>query len=352
MQHDSSLRPTFIPHVRVKPSAACFYYEYSGPPKRSNDPPNFAPLPESNEHNGTVSDKAKKRISTAIGWLCLLSRSQTFNTYKTGRLVRFRLAFVTLTLPSEQLHSDKELKQQLLNQFFIEAYTKWKVELYIWRAELQKCGHLHFHVIVNKFIPYQELRNVWNRLLAKLGYVDQYRANQKAFHANGFRMRPVATYGKTRKQQYKAYKFGMRTNWSSPNTTDVHRVHHLKKLPGYLYKEMTKQTQTPAKHELSKQPRVDGVPNWSSPNRIVGGRLWGLSHKLSSFQSMDFVYCGDIEREIEDIAVATDAIRYPYDYCTCLYFDDFNWLDFPAPTIQSAFVEYVTSRGCQLPAAA
>ena len=69
--------------------------------------------------------------------------------------VQYKLTFITLTLPSKQIHSDNEIKSKCLNQFLIELKKNHSVSRYIWKAEKQENNNIHFHIIADKFIKWQ-----------------------------------------------------------------------------------------------------------------------------------------------------------------------------------------------------
>ena len=82
------------------------------------------------------------------------------------------LVFLTLTLPSKQIHTDKLIKRQL--SLFIERLQiEYNVKNYVWRAEAQKNGNIHFHLLVDRFIDKKEVQILWNRIINRLGYVDR-----------------------------------------------------------------------------------------------------------------------------------------------------------------------------------
>ncbi|GAH73305.1 unnamed protein product, partial [marine sediment metagenome] len=196
-----------------------------------------------------------------------------------GKNFTFRLNFITLTLSSPQVHTDQEIKSELLNQFFIEMSRRWKVPTYIWRAEKQKNGNIHFHIITGKFIPWNELRNVWNRIQQKLGYVTRYRENRLNWHREGFHYNPDAPPAWSRAKQLKAYKDGLRTDWDNPNSTDVHSIRHIGNIRAYFVKYMTK----------------------SQTESGLAGRLWGCSVNLSHLSGARTDVDTKLEQELEQI---------------------------------------------------
>lgn len=123
------------------------------------------------------SVKSQTRIKNAINWMLLFadvkrcySKKGWIN--KQGTLqhnFHFRLAFLTLTLPDKQKHSDEFIKEHLL-QPFLYWLTRYYQALYVWKAETQLNGRLHFHLTIDTYVPWQSVRAKWNSLLSKHGY--------------------------------------------------------------------------------------------------------------------------------------------------------------------------------------
>lgn len=152
---------------------------------------------------------------------------------------RHKVGFVTLTLASKQIHSDNEIKSKLLNQLLVELRKHYSVDIYVWKAEKQKNGNLHFHILTDKFIPYKDLRERWNRIQNKLGYVD-------------------------------------RSVSKNPNSTDIHTLYKDKKgsenindVAMYIAKYM------------SKSENPDHLDKEQKNKLKVEGRLWFVSQKIS-----------------------------------------------------------------------
>lgn len=90
-----------------------------------------------------------------------------------------RLVFVTLTLCASQRHTDISIKQKVLKPFIRVLREKHNLENYIWKAEKQKNGNIHFHLIVDIYLNKTELGNIWNAQLEKLGYIDRFEKKYK-----------------------------------------------------------------------------------------------------------------------------------------------------------------------------
>jgi hypothetical protein len=155
-----------------------------------------------------------------------------------GRYFTFEVNFVTLSLASKQIHSDQVIKSKLLDSLLKESKRRWNVDHYIWKAEKQKNGSIHFHILTDVFIPYNELRNVWNRIQGKLGYIAGYRKARLDEHKHGFHYNPKyaeywhhknkpKAYKWDYNKQLKAYHVGNQTGWDNPNSVDVHSLEYI-----------------------------------------------------------------------------------------------------------------------------
>ena len=86
---------------------------------------------------------------------------------------------ITLTLPTDKTLSSKETNKRLLKRFlqFIENYSikqHRKKLTYLWKLELQERGQLHYHIILNRFIPYELINKFWSYLLEDTGLSREY----------------------------------------------------------------------------------------------------------------------------------------------------------------------------------
>lgn len=254
---------------------------------------------QNNNHGGKISPAAKRKIFRAIDYIVHMASPTRALSNPHGRYFTLRLAFFTLTLSSKQIHSDGTIMRRLINYFVTEMIRKWKVPMYVWRAEKQNNGNIHFHFIVNTFIPWNELRNTWNRIQQVLGYITRYSEAQRLKHKNGFKFDgsqfPKLSYD----QQKRNWKKGLKTNWDNPNSTDIHSVQHIGNMKTYLCKEITKS---------------DQIGRLSS-------RLWGCSHNLSGLTGGQEDVDSGFSDEFAMIMKSKKARVYSDDWYSVFYID-------------------------------
>lgn len=160
-----------------------------------------------NKVKGRMSDKAIKRVKSAIQWLLFRSKPKRVWNHQQQKSFFFRLNFITLTLPSTQVHSDSEIVSTCLSNFLNQCRTNPKFNDYIWRAESQENGNIHFHITTSTYFPKEQIQQWWNQSVNLLGYVD---------------------------------RFFLKHNHRNPPSTQIRKVKHVRKLAAYLSSYMAK----------------------------------------------------------------------------------------------------------------
>lgn len=182
-----------------------------------------------NRHKNKLSDKAQKRIKTAINWLVASAKEKRVYSVASRKWFSFKVNLITLTLPDTINEiKEKEFKEKLMHPFLVYMKKYKGLVNYVWKLEFQKNGKLHVHLTTDSFINHSELRYYWNKLLDKNGYLDYFKLKYK--HDN-------------------------------PNSTDVHSVWKVKNLAAYIAKY------------LAKNEDNEGV---------INGRIWGCNYELSA----------------------------------------------------------------------
>ncbi|GAH42212.1 unnamed protein product, partial [marine sediment metagenome] len=223
---------------------------------------------------------------------------------------------------------------------------------YLWKAEKQKNGRIHFHIITDKFIPWNELRNVWNKHQQTLGYVTGYREDRQLWHRDGFKYAPQYAPRWDLAAQKKAYREGLRTDWDNPNSVDIHGTRHIINLKAYFSKEISKSPDSAKpdrpgeKCPLCGGPMVTENGNFrcyacSYSKTHVSGMLWGCALLLSNLRGGDAVCNENFSEELESIAKSGKAYIYHAQYYS-IYYADYKLLtDLKCKLLLSRFLEYI-----------
>lgn len=255
---------------------------------------------KSNAHLGNLSEQAHTRLLTCVKKFVWVTHVCNEEKRKRKEKRQKTLKFVTLTLASDQIHQDSQIKEELLNQFLTELRQDFNLENYLWKAEKQKNGSIHFHLIIDIFIPWQVIRNKWNRIQEKLGYVRRFRENIKKFGFSYYLERsrvyhPDISLEKVQERWQK----GEQENWKNPPGTEIRNIENQKLASFYAAKYISK--------ESSIQPGF--------------GRIWFISRSLSKN-----VYVYDMPSngfwEIIDALEKQDKVfLMKLDWCNLYFFD-------------------------------
>ncbi len=313
-------RDDLIPMLSIRPSYITFYSEYCGDGGSSRESDGTEELPERTQADGIISDKASRRICQSIDWLLYLAKPKFLFPERLKCRLLFRVNFITLSLSSAQIHDDNTIKKMLLQPFLDTMRKTWGCKHYIWRAESQKNGNIHFHILTDQYIPWWKIRKRWNDIQNILGYIDRY----------------MATGGE-----------------KDPNSTDVHSVKKVKKLGAYMSKYFGKnpgesiytacQMQEGQLHPCYNPSEALYIyPATAGKFRAVGGNLWGLSYSLSEIRSA--VAC---VHDIKDDSLHKLWKKYgkdakEYDYHTCIYIPVSEWGKVVKGDLLKLFKNYVS----------
>lgn len=185
---------------------------------------------EKKEYNGYMSRATKSYITKILDNWFLTVRHFNIHMALPAKQRQKQMVFFTLTLPSKQIHTDNEIKRQVLNKFIIICQRKGLFEQWFWRAEKQKNGNIHFHFLIDSYFDKKQLQTVWNECLEPLGYINE---------------------------------FEKRYNHRNPPTTQIQVVPSGQNIIDYVIKYVGKNEGT---------------------DKVLG-RIWGMSDKLRNLKS-------------------------------------------------------------------
>ena len=302
---------TFVPYYSLKPGAITLYelpepYRNLGHSNRG-----FKNLNNNENQYGELSQHATKRLRKTIDYMLYLTNSKKITgtqiisksnnitiEYEKGqkfsKSVNYKLTFITLTLPSPQIHTDNEIKSTCLNHFLTVLRNKYSVDLYIWKAEKQENNNIHFHILTNRFIKWQELRNEWNNIINKLGYVDRYQAKMKEFFKDGFRMSENSQDKRPEAAQRSAYYQNLLTGFTNPNSTDIHALYKIKNVAAYISKYISK--------EVTKTDRIIKIDTIKYQINNINEQYTALYNEKSNYLTFSNEYA-TIKNQMHELEI-------------------------------------------------
>lgn len=242
--------PSF-PVIRIQENSAVIWSQKAWQPPRSDRQKENAKNLTRGLFNGFLSTKAKVKIKKILRtWLTGAKLLQE-NPGRHKLVKRPYHTFVTLTLSSKQKHCDLYIRRHLLNAFIQQLERKFNVWHHFYVAEKQLNGNIHFHLLIDSYIHWRPLRNIWNKIQNNHGYIEPFRK----------------VYGH-----------------SDPNSTDIHGLRDVKDVSSYVVKYMTTDKNT----------------------LKLKGRIWGCSDQLRKLKPYETI----IDNEFFDLANALSNETY------------------------------------------
>lgn len=206
-----------------------------------------------------VSKRTSSKIKQRVRILNFIAEQKKVRDCE-GRFINSKLSFVTLTLPSKQVHEDTFLNKNVLGHFLDRCRKLGLLTNYVWKAEKQKNGNIHYHILTDSYITKTIAYRLWLISLEKFGYVSRYTEkfismDLKAYKKQKFNAKRAD--GLICKAYYKNSKNG----WRLPPCFNVVNLKTAETVEKYISKYM-------AKEDLENE-------------NIVRGRVWGCSSSLN-----------------------------------------------------------------------
>lgn len=214
-----------------------------------------------------MSQSARERIKrTVANWSVGVLASQRIWQKNQGCKRRYFI-MITLTLPAKQIESDEEIKRKYLNAW-LQKLCRFQPDIhYLWVAETQANGNIHFHVVADKWVDFRWVQSSWNATLENGQYIDLFAA-----------------------------KFGHR----NPPTTKVTGQKNMKDPALYITKYISKE----------------------EGRRNVEGHCWYCCDKLKELERVAWAYGYEVEDEIvRNFATELKNVYYG-EKSTAYYFNE------------------------------
>lgn len=231
-----------------------------------------------NKPKEQMSRKAIRRLTNSVNWLVASAKQKWIFDKSLKKRFSFKVNFITLTLPTlDHDITDNQFKKDLLHNFINTCRVAYGLKNYVWKVEAQENGNIHVHFTTDTFIHWKDVRNVWNRILLKKGIIQAYQNKHINMSFEDYCNLYNPTGEKDIQSLKRAFAHGQDTNWTDPNSTDVHAVHKVKDIAAYLAKYMSKKDED---------------------RRPIKGRLWGCSYNLSESNKLVVEIQGHEDTEI------------------------------------------------------
>lgn len=182
------MTPHYIPILQVRQDCILGYMQYQfkhRPPPKLGIRENIKASGISG-YSGVVKTAAARRLLAVIDVMVQSSRVRMV-ARPGGKVFPFRLGFITLTVPG-RIQDPKDV-QVVFNRF--TQWLRYTKTSYIWKAEFQKRGQVHYHLILNRFLPWKKISYAWNSRMKKAGMLDEWAKEHGHFMPNSCDTRSV-----------------------------------------------------------------------------------------------------------------------------------------------------------------
>ena len=272
--------------------------------------------------NDELSQLSKKKIINRILWLNQIGEVKTYKT-KKGEFIQHRLSMLTLTLPSKMKHSPQFITENCLTRFLNLIRSYYKIKNYIWKLELQQNGNVHYHIITDAELDYNSLKKIWNKIINKFGYVDQYSKESLGLGEKKYiekRMKEIRKYKKYKlmneanliKEFKEVWRYQKSINFSQPNTINIKRISLNSSIENYIAKYISKGSNTVSNERFGVEREEE------EEERKKIGRIYSNSENLSKVSK--------IKNNIQEI------LKFSYHYFSEVWhfkridYDYFNFI--------------------------
>ena len=276
-------------------------------------------------YSGGMTIGTRKRLAKAITIMSQAIKPGWRHNPVSDRMEYHKFSFITLTV-SDAKNITARQGYDLLLSHFLDWMTRTAAKkdptakTYVWKAELQKRGQLHYHITTPAWIHWREIRDKWNELQHKAGLLNAYAAEHGHF---------------------------------DPNSTDIHNTKSVRKADLYMIKELCKSisaVQLEAIEEVRKKVAAGLLPEEQEEEEIKKitaekiktiGRIWGCSEDLLGVNYFTLSVTRDHERQIDEWVKQGLARRKVDDFFSIVYCDGVDPPEILSKKEQSNFREYL-----------
>lgn len=254
-------------------------------------------------------------IREKIEMMYLISKWKIHKT-KKGKNLKYRLQFITLTLSKDQVEEDKKITKKLLNDFLNNMRNVYYWRNYLWVAEKQQNGNIHYHIITDSNTSYWTVLINWNRIQEKYGYHKKI-GEGKGIWENMSNSVDVRRVGNIKKIKYYLSKYVTKTHSSITGLYKGSGSHSEFCRTGsfLIEKGFGEQNQgIKSNKSLKEEVKCNNPRRFWVRKQYVDSRISGNSNNLSTTNVKEFQNCGDVNEEFYKYTPEESKVRVDYGY--------------------------------------
>jgi len=243
-----------IPVMQIRHRSVVMYYELLNHSSRRNNKKTFqwhSKNLNKTAYSGTVTVGVRKRMTKALNVMLQTLQPKWITNPVSNKLQYHKLSFLTLKISHCKQVTGRQAYDLCLNHF-LDWLTRTKgVEQYVWKLEPQEDSQIHYHITTPAFIHWQEIKDKWNELQRKAGFLDDYAKEHGHYHAN---------------------------------STDIHEVIGITDLASYMVKAFADSLKEAEKRKKKETGRDISAEMGKDIKEVesTDGKIWGCSELLSA----------------------------------------------------------------------
>lgn len=286
---NSSYQPIEYPVVRIYQNSLVIWNQKESLGRRSDRSKKNESNLTRGKFKGFISPKSKSKIKKILStWLNGGLEIRKEKSKKWLPKIPY-FTFVTLTLSSPQLHWDQTIRRKILTPFIQELIRTKNVWHYYYVSEAQANGNIHFHLLIDSYIPWEDLRDLWNHHQNSLGYIDRF---ENVFNHN------------------------------NPNSTDIHSLEKIDSVESYVMKYISK----------------------TEGRRKIQGKVWGCSDGLKKLKPKEELIEGEYRTMVDEV-LSYDEFRIHQDEKITVAIGDIKrFLKIRYPKIHASLINHWSSQ--------
>lgn len=243
-------------------------------------------------YQGIATKGAKYRMRKAVDTMLQVARPVRILNPISNKVFTHRLSFITLTISSNTKQDDKFCYNNLLRPFLQWLDKTINVHLYIWKAELQQRGQIHYHLTTPTFILHDRIREKWNYLQKKNGIIK---------------------------------------NKEFPPSTEIKEAKNIRNIEAYMVKEICKDTiEIGLINEVNQNEKalcqdlvfgnlISCYPSQSFNDKTIYSKIWDCSENLKKNPYFTIELTDETEAEIQATQASAEYNRIiQTEHCTII----------------------------------